>query len=60
MPENPYKSPETEGTTPPKQWRSGLNRLLFDMFHPLLLIIALPILAVMLCVMAVYLLRYLH
>ena len=58
MRENPYQSPETEGTTPTKHWRSGLNRLLFDMFHPLLLIVALPIVAAMLGMMVYYVLTY--
>ena len=60
MRENLHQSPETEGTTPPKHSRSGLNRLLFDIFHPLLLIIALPIVVAMLGTMACYLLAYAH
>ena len=60
MRENPYQSPEPEGPAPPKPRRSGLNRLLFDMFYPLLLIIALPIVAAMLGTMAFYLLAYAH
>ena len=51
---NPYQSPEAEGASLQKQKRVGLDRLLFDMGHPVLLLIALPAITAIVAVMVWY------
>ena len=59
----PWKKTRTNrrrrrGVAPSQPKRSGLNRLLFDMRHPAMLLFALPILAVVIAVMAIYVLSH--